>query len=256
MAEAHFHALRVADIRREAEDAVSVAFDVPQALADKFRFIPGQYVTLRRDIDGEDVRRAYSICSTPAENELRIAAKRMIHGKMSNLINDILKPGDAVDVLEPAGRFSMPDDAPATAHFVGIAGGSGITPFHSIIRSALADRRECRFTLIYGNRSRRSIIFRDSLDQLIEQYPGRFTLHYVLSDEPGDSELLSGLLDEAKCSALIDAYIDPLDVTCFFVCGPTPMVKAARAALIGHEVPPAKMRFELFGTPGRPQAAP
>jgi len=248
MAVAEFYPLKVQDIRKECEDAVSIAFDVPDTLAEKFAFIPGQYLSLKKDLNGEDIRRAYSICSTPDDGELRVAVKRMVEGVFSNYVNDQLKSGDVLEVLPPVGRFHVPLDPDQAKIYVGIAGGSGITPFHSIIRTVLQKQPMSQFTLFYGNRTKATSLFRDSLEGLKRRYEDRFQLFHIYSEQHSDDELLSGLLDQEKCASLFEAFVDMPKVDYFLMCGPTPMIKAARSALKVYDIAPERQKFELFGT--------
>lgn len=253
MAAPEFYPLIVCDVRAECEDAVSVAFDVPEALADVFTFIPGQYLTLKMDLNGEDIRRAYSICSTVDEGELRVSVKRMVEGVFSNHANDTIKPGDVIEVLPPVGRFHVPLEPEHARTYVGFAGGSGITPFHSIIRSVLKIEPQSRFILFYGNRTKDTCLFFDSLADVQQRYAERFELFHIYSEAPGEEPLFSGLLDQEKCAALIEAFVDVTEVDDFLMCGPTPMIKAARAALKVYNIAPERQKFELFGTQAAPK---
>jgi ring-1,2-phenylacetyl-CoA epoxidase subunit PaaE len=242
-----FHRLEVADIRRETDEAVSVAFAVPEELKQNFRFIQGQYLTLRATVKGEDLRRPYSVCLAPEEGELRICVKKLHGGRFSSFVNDQLKIGDGLDVMAPLGRFHAPDEPGAARHHVGIAGGSGITPVMSNLRAVLAREPASRFTLFYGNRNARNIIFRDQLADLKDRHMGRLRIFHVLSDETTDNALFGGLMDEAKIRELATRLIDVADVDWFFVCGPGPMMDAAAAALASLGVPDSRVRIESFG---------
>ncbi len=252
----HFHALRVADIIAETEDANSLRFDVPGDLADLFRFRAGQHLTLKADIGGEDVRRNYSLCVAPHESELKVTVKRIAGGVFSNWVGDHLKAGDMVEVLPPHGSFTydFSPDAPPR-HYVAFAGGSGITPIMSLIRTALSVEPKARFTLFYGNRDSSSVIFLDGLSDLKDRYMGRFELFHFLSDEAGDVELFNGMLDRETCDAVIEDLLrDPKAIEAFFICGPGPMMDAAEAALQAAGVDQQKIKIERF-TAGRPSAA-
>jgi len=240
-----FHALPVASVERETRDAIAVTFDVPAQLRDLFRFEPGQHLTLRTDIGGEDVRRSYSICA-PADGPLRIAVKRTPGGLFSMWANDALRAGTTLDVMPPMGHFSVSADPAATRHYLGVAAGSGITPLLSIVTTALVKEPHSKFTLIYGNRASSTVMFRDELAALKDRYLGRFNLVHVLSREPQDIELLHGRIDRTKADALFTQWVPVDDVDYAFVCGPEGMMDAVRASLIAHGLPPERVRIERF----------
>lgn len=250
-----FHRLRVADVRRETDEATSIAFEVPPDLAGEYAFVPGQYLTLKATIDGHELRRPYSICSGLGEGELRVAVKQIPDGRFSSFANAVLRQGDTIEVLPPQGRFCIDFDPAARRHYVGLAGGSGITPFMSIIKSVLKAEPKSEFTLFYGNRTVNGIIFHDELEDLKDRYLGRLRLFHVLSDEIPNVPLFGGLMTEEKVTALLQSLIDVDDVDCFLLCGPGPMTEGARHALATLGVPEEKVKFELFGTPP-PQAGP
>ena len=240
-----FHALPVASVERETRDAIAVTFDVPAQLRDLFRFEPGQHLTLRTDIGGEDVRRSYSICA-PADGPLRIAVKRTPGGLFSMWANDALRAGTTLDVMPPMGHFSVSADPAATRHYLGVAAGSGITPLLSIVTTALVKEPHSKFTLIYGNRASSTVMFRDELAALKDRYLGRFNLVHVLSREPQDIELLHGRIDRTKADALFTQWVPVDDVDYAFICGPEGMMDAVRASLIAHGLPPERVRIERF----------
>jgi len=240
-----FHPLPVASVERETRDAIAVTFDVPDALRELFRFEPGQHLTLRTDIDGEDVRRSYSICA-PAGGPLRIAVKRTPGGLFSMWANDALSAGVAIDVMPPMGHFSIRADPSAARHYLGVAAGSGITPLLSIVATALVTEPRSKFTLVYGNRASATVMFRDELAALKDRYLDRFNLVHVLSREPQDIDLLHGRIDRAKADALFERWIPLDDVDYAFVCGPEGMMDAVRASLIAHGMPAERIRIERF----------
>ncbi len=251
----HFHALRVAEIVRETDEAYSIRFEVPEAMRSAFAFKAGQHLTLRADIGDEEVRRNYSLCVAPDAGEWLVTVKRIAGGVFSNWVGDELKPGDMIDVMPPHGSFTTDFDAGAARRYVGFAGGSGITPVISLIRTALSAEPKSRFTLFYGNRDAESIIFLEALAALKDRYMGRFELYHFLSDEAGDVELFNGMLDRATCDAAIEALVeDPGDVDAWFICGPGPMMDAAEATLVDHGVARDRIHIERF-TAGRPSAA-
>ena len=251
----HFHALKVAAVIAETEDANSILFELPDALAEAFAFKAGQHVTLRADIDGEDVRRNYSLCVAPHEGKLQVTVKRIQGGVFSNWVGDHLKSGDLLDVMAPHGSFTRPFDAQAGRHYVGIAGGSGITPIISLIRTALSVEDDSRFTLFYGNRDSGSVIFLEALAALKDRYLGRFELYHFLSHEAGDVDMFNGMLDRETVDEAIDTLIrDPQPIDDWFICGPGPMMDAAEEALKARDVAAEKIHIERF-TAGRPSAA-
>ncbi len=251
----HFHALTVAEIVPETDEANSLRFVVPNELTDAFRFKAGQHLTLRADIGGEEVRRNYSLCTAPADGDLMVTVKRIAGGVFSNWVGDHLQPGDTIDVMTPHGSFTTDFAAGAERHYVAFAGGSGITPILSLIRTALSEEPNSRFTLFYGNRDSSSVIFLDALADLKDRYMGRFELYHFLSDEAGDVALFNGMLDRPTCDAAIDALVsDPAAVAAWFICGPGPMMDAAEAAVLERGVASDRVHIERF-TAGRPSAA-
>lgn len=241
-----FHRLTVCDVRRETEDTVSIAFAVPEDLASEYRFLPGQYLTLKAELGGEDVRRTYSICSSKAEGELRVAVKRVDGGVFSSYANQNIKPGDAIEVMTPDGRFTVSPDSAEARAYVAFAAGSGITPVMSMIKSVLAAEPESNFTLFYGNRSTGSIIFRDALEDLKNRYHDRFTLVHVFSREFQEAPLFNGRLDTERAGQLLDALVELDDVDRFLICGPGSMIADVTAALEARSVPKDRIGFEMF----------
>jgi ring-1,2-phenylacetyl-CoA epoxidase subunit PaaE len=240
-----FHPLPVAKVERETRDAIAITFDVPEKIRELFRFEPGQHVTLRTDIGGEDVRRSYSICA-PLGGPLRIAVKRTPGGVFSTWANDKLAAGAALDVMPPMGHFNVAADAAAARHYLGVAAGSGITPLLSIVATALVTEPRSRFTLIYGNRASATVMFRDELAALKDRYLERFNLVHVLSREPQDIELLHGRIDRAKADALFERWVPIGDVDYAFICGPEGMMDTVRTSLIAHGMPAERIRIERF----------
>jgi ring-1,2-phenylacetyl-CoA epoxidase subunit PaaE len=251
---AAFHTLTIEGVTRETADAVALSFAVPEDLRAAFAFKPGQHLTLRADINGEDVRRNYSICVAPSEGTLRVAIKAIEGGVFSNWAACNIKPGDAIEALPPHGSFTIDFDPARVAHYVGFAGGSGITPILSILKSALDTEPQSRFTLFYGNRDSASVIFLEELAELKNRYMGRFQLFHFLAEEEEDIALFNGRLDAEKCREIIDTMINPNSIRDFFICGPGPMMDAAEAALQARGVTAAKIHIERF-TAGRPSAA-
>ena len=251
----HFYPLKVAEIVPETAEANSIRFEVPADLRDTFAFRAGQHLTLRATIDGEEVRRNYSLCTAPDEQDWMVTVKRIAGGTFSNWVGDHLRAGDTIDVMPPHGSFTCPFDPQTKRHYVGIAGGSGITPVMSLIRTALKTEPDSRFTLFYGNRDSNSIIFLDALAGLKDRYLGRFELYHFLDQEEGDIELFNGMLDRARCEAAIAALVDsPAEVDAWFICGPGPMMDAAEGALLDRGIDRDRIHIERF-TAGRPSAA-
>jgi ring-1,2-phenylacetyl-CoA epoxidase subunit PaaE len=249
-----FHSLEIVDRRQETPDSVSLAFAVTHDLHEEFVFQPGQYLTLRATINSEEYRRNYSICSGLDEGELRIAVKRAEGGTFSRFANELLRPGERVDVAAPEGRFTA--EIGANRHLAFFAAGSGITPVISIIRSALAANREARATLVYGNRTMNSIMFRGALEELKDRYLGRLAVLHVLSRESQDLDILSGRVDGEKMGLFARTIVPPREVYAYYLCGPLGMIENARAALIAAGVEPPRIKAELFSTDGAPRAAP
>jgi ring-1,2-phenylacetyl-CoA epoxidase subunit PaaE len=249
-----FHRLTVSDVRRETPEAVSIAFNVPPNLAGAYRFNPGQHVTLRTEVDGNEVRRSYSICTTPDDHELRIAVKKVEGGVFSTLANEKIKAGDAIDVMTPQGRFGVALDPNAERHYLAVAAGSGITPVMSIIRAVLTHERKSRVTLIYGNRSTQNIIFREQLEDLKDRFLSRFTVHHILSREAQEIALLDGRIDADKLAALLRT-LPTGDIDAAFLCGPGGLIEEGRAALTDYGVPAERIHVEHFSTDGTPVQA-
>ncbi|AMW15155.1 phenylacetic acid degradation protein [Streptomyces qaidamensis] len=238
-----FHPLRVAAVQPLCEDAAAVSFDIPAELAEEFTFAPGQSLTLRRDIDGRDERRSYSICA-PAGTAPRIGVRVVPGGLFSSWLVRDVRPGDTVQVMAPTGAFTP--DLTTHGHHVLIAAGSGITPMVSIAESVLAADSRSRVTLLYGNRRTGTVMFADELADLKDLYPTRFQLAHVLSREPREAEVLSGRLDAERLSALVDALVDVESADHWWLCGPHGMVRAAQEVLTGLGVPADRVHQELF----------
>ncbi|MGH6890276.1 MAG: 2Fe-2S iron-sulfur cluster-binding protein [Rhizomicrobium sp.] len=243
-----FHPLRIAEVRRETADAVSVRFEIPADLKDTFKFQAGQHLTLRRGIGGEDVRRNYSVCVAPSENEIRIAIKQMPAGMFSAWANTALREGETIEVLPPMGRFVIPEGCGASPFYVALAGGSGITPVISILKTVLETKPQSRFTLLYGNRDSASIMFLEELAALKNRYLERLEVYHFLEYEAEEIELFNGRLDRAKCDDVLSTLVDPAAADAFFICGPGPMMDAAEAALVARGVPGARIYIERFTT--------
>jgi ring-1,2-phenylacetyl-CoA epoxidase subunit PaaE len=251
---AGFHRLRIAEVIAETADARSIRFEVPPELAETYRFRPGQHLTLRAEIGGEDVRRNYSLCVAPQEGELKVTVKRIAGGLFSNWANDVLKPGDSLDVMPPHGSFTHDFRPDARNHYVAFAGGSGITPVISLLKTAMIEEPGSRFTLFYGNRDSQSVIFLDSLARLKNRYMDRLEVHHFLAEESEDIELFNGMLDRGKCGEILTSLVDPSTVDAFFICGPGPMMDAAEEALCAGGIAHERIHLERFTADRPPEA--
>jgi ring-1,2-phenylacetyl-CoA epoxidase subunit PaaE len=253
----HFHALTVADVRPETRDAVVVTFAVPPALRAAFRYREGQYLALRTRIDGEDVRRAYSICAAVQDDCLRVAIKRAPGGLFSNWANDNLRPGSVIDVMPPAGTFNVTLAPDHRRHYLAFAAGSGITPVLAIVKTTLIAEPHSSFTLFYGNRASSSVMFKEELAALKDQYLARLRLTYVLSREPQDIDLFHGRIDRTRCERLFAGWVDLDGIDTVFICGPQAMTADVMAALAARGFPQDAVKTELFApaAPARPHVA-
>ena len=229
-----FHRLAVNDLRRESADAVSMTFAIPEALADDYHFAPGQYLTLRTTMDGEEVRRSYSICSGPDDGELRIAVKKVDGGAFSSWAADELKAGDELDVMTPTGRFGVAAAPEEARTYVGFAAGSGITPILSIVKGVLAREPDSRFFLFYGNRSTSGMLFREALEELKDRFMQRLSVFHVISGEEQDIPILHGRLDGEKVRVLLRSLVPASDVDHVFICGPDRHERGHRDDLPGY----------------------
>jgi ring-1,2-phenylacetyl-CoA epoxidase subunit PaaE len=249
---AQFHSLRVAEIVPETAEANSIRFEVPPELRDAFAFRAGQHLTLKAEIGGEEVRRNYSLCTAPEAGDWMVTVKRIAGGVFSNWVGDHLKPGDTIDVMPPHGSFTTEFNATASRHLIGIAGGSGITPVMSLVRTLLQSEPNSQFTLFYGNRDSGSIIFLEELARLKDRYLDRFELYHFLAEEEGEIGLFNGMLDRERCDEAIENLIgSPERVYGWFICGPGPMMDAAEAALVDRGVGRDRIHIERF-TADRP----
>ena len=242
----HFEKVRIKEVRRETDDCVSVLLDVPDNLKERFAYLPGQHITLRTTINNEDVRRSYSLCSSPLHNEWRIAVKKVDGGIFSEFANHILQPGDTVELMPPVGHFTLPYSN-ETKHYVCFAAGSGITPVLSIIKTGLAKQLQSTFTLIYGNRNRQSIIFKEDIEVLKNKYMSRFQLIHILSREHTEAPLNEGRIDIEKCEQIFKSVVS-LNADEFFICGPEAMIFSIRDWLQLKGVDAKQIHFELFNT--------
>ena len=246
-----FHDLRVADVRKTIRDAVVVTLE-PPAGAD-FSFLPGQYLTFRRDFGGEEIRRSYSICAGLDDGVLQVGIKRVEGGAFSTWANADLRPGDVLQAMPPMGSFHVPLDPTAARHYLGFAGGSGITPVLSILKTVLAREPGSRVTLVYANRGVNQIMFREELEDLKNRHMGRLTLVHILESDAQDIDLFTGRIDAKKLDGLFAHWIDLDSVDWTLICGPEPMMLTIANALRARGVPDDRVKFELFASaqPGR-----
>jgi len=258
-----FHRLEIADVRPETPEAVSVAFVVPASLREAYRYAPGQYLTLRATLDGEEVRRSYSICSGLDDGELRIVIKRLEGGVFSSWANVALQAGDAIDVMTPMGRFGIADakDLRGAKTYVAFAAGSGITPVLSILKTVLARAPDSRFFLFYGNRTSESIIFREQLNDLKDRFVARFSVFHMLSREQQDLASLSGRLEPARIKILLPLLVPLVSIDQVFVCGPLAMIDGVETSLVDLGVARSVIQIERFtpapwGPATRPRPTP
>ncbi len=241
----HFHPLTIKEVRQETADCVSLLFDVPEALQSTYRFLPGQNLTLKTTLNGAEIRRSYSICSAPQERELRVAIKKVESGVFSGYANEQLKAGDTLEVMPPAGKFNSPLSASQTKRYLMIAAGSGITPILSLIKSILYTEPNSTITLVYGNRSRSSIIFFEELEQLKNKYMQRLNILHILSREKTDSPLQLGRIDNEKLMVL-DRLNGFENMDECFICGPEEMTLNSKAFLEKRGLAAKKIHLELF----------
>src|SRR5580692_9532968 len=251
-----FHRLAVNDLRRESADAVSLTFAIPQGLADDYSFAPGQYLTLRTMMEGEEVRRSYSICSGPDDGELRIAVKKVDGGAFSSWAADELKVGDELDVMTPTGRFGVAPAPNEARVYVGFAAGSGITPILSIVKGVLAREPKSQFFLFYGNRSTSGMMFLEALEELKDRFMQRLSLFHVISGEEQDIPILHGRLDGEKVRVLLRSLVPAASVDHVFICGPTGMSEDIEATCRDIGIADDRIHVERFvsGLGGKPRA--
>jgi ring-1,2-phenylacetyl-CoA epoxidase subunit PaaE len=250
-----FHPLRVADVERLTDDAVAVTFDVPEELAEDYRFVQGQHLTVRTDLAGDDVRRNYSICAPAGSGRLRIAVKRLEGGAFSAYALERLQPGDTLEVMTPTGRFFTELDPTARKHYCCVAAGSGITPLLSIVATTLDVEPHSRVTLLYANRTSRTVMFLEELEDLKDRFPDRLHLVHVLSREPQEVEMFSGRLDGERLRRMMETILPPDTVDEWFLCGPYEMVTQLRDTLTEAGVDRRHVHAELFHVGDTPPRA-
>lgn len=244
----HFHQLTISDIRQETPDCVSIAFNIPEGLKPVFKYIQGQNITIKTDLD--EARRSYSICTSPLEDEFRVAVKRVPNGVFSTYVTERLKKGDLLDVMAPTGTFFTEVSATNKKEYVFFAAGSGITPVISIIKTILLTEKESSVTLVYGNKNTSSIIFKEAIEALKDKHLQRFRVFHILSRERTEADFNYGRIDVSKCH-FISKLINLEKVDDFFICGPEEMIFTIKEFLEGWGIASNKIHFELFTTPTR-----
>ncbi|AEH01456.1 2Fe-2S iron-sulfur cluster-binding protein [Lacinutrix sp. 5H-3-7-4] len=245
---AQFYKLKIQDIYKETDDTSVVSFAVPDNLKNEFKFRQGQHLTLKADINGEDVRRSYSLCSGPNDNEWKVAVKQISGGKFSSYINNNLKAGDELEVMVPSGTFGVEVQPEASKNYLFFAAGSGITPVLSMLKAHLSAEPNATCKLFYVNKTAKSIIFKEALEQLRNTYFGRLEIYYFLTKERRDIELFNGRFDDEKMQVLTKTFIDIPDTSEVFLCGPEKMVHFVSDYLVNAGLPKELVHFELFVT--------
>ncbi|MBQ0767657.1 MAG: phenylacetate-CoA oxygenase/reductase subunit PaaK [Bizionia sp.] len=243
---ADFYNIKVADIYKETKDTVVITFDIPEDLKETFKFKQGQHLTLRKEINGEDIRRNYSLCSSPLDNQWKVAVKTIRSGVFSNYAFNTLKQGDELQIMPPHGEFYVDCDATTAKNYIAFAAGSGITPMLSIIKTHLESEPNSTFKLFYLNRTVKSIIFKEEIEQLKNEYFGRFQVFYFLTKEQRDIPFLNGRFDKEKLAVLTKTFIDVPDTDHAFICGPQDMIFLIRDELVAAGLSKEKIHYELF----------
>ncbi len=249
----HFHKLAIKEIKKETQDCVSVLFDIPEQLKKQFQFKQGQSLTMRAIVNGEELRRTYSLCSSPTDNEWKVAVKKVDGGLFSVYVNEQLKKGDVLEVMEPVGKFYTQLDPSNKKNYLALAAGSGITPVLSIIKTTLATEPQSNFTLVYGNRTRSSIMFFEELEGLKNKFINRFNFINILSRERTEATLNFGKINSEKLTEL-NKLIDFAAIDETFLCGPEEMIFCVKEFLEARGVNENKIHFELF-TSSNPKKA-
>ena len=240
-----FKALKVAEVRKETASAVSILFEVPSDLKESFNFIPGQYVTVKLEIEGKEIRRSYSICSAPYENELRVAVKAVENGVFSNYAFNTLEEGDVLEVSPPEGKFNLVSATSHQRNYLAFVAGSGITPVISMVKDVLFKELHSTFVLVYGNKSSEDVIFKNEIEQLQEKYPNRFKVQWVYSQKL-TSDAILGRIDKNLANSLLKNNFKGTDFYGFYLCGPEAMIDTVTDAIKENEHPASKIHFELF----------
>lgn len=245
---AKFHPIKVRDVYKETKDCSVISFDIPEDIQNDFRFTHGQHLTIKATIDGTEVRRNYSLCTSPIDNEWKVAVKKINGGLFSSYVSDTLKKGDVLEVMPPSGIFNTPVESGKAKNYIVFAAGSGITPILSIIKTHLALEPESTFKLFYLNRSVKSIIFKEEIEQLKNKYFGRFEIFHFLTKERRNVELFNGRFTKEKLDIITKRLMDVSEVDECFICGPEAMIFLIRDELAAAGLPKDKIHFELFNT--------
>ena len=240
-----FHSLNVKEIKKETSDTVSISFDVPAELKNVYKFTPGQYLTLKLEVNNEECRRSYSICSS-SDEDITVAVKKVENGVVSTYLNEVLKVNDKIDVMTPDGNFTLQPDQTNKRKFVGFAAGSGITPIMSMIKQLKMDEVESSFTLFYSNKTDNDVIFKDTLEELAGD---KLKVNYIYSRQKINNPLFEGRISKSKATELIKSDLSCLNADAFYLCGPEEMIFNVKAALEEFGVLDTKIKFELFTTP-------
>jgi ring-1,2-phenylacetyl-CoA epoxidase subunit PaaE len=245
-----FHTLTITDIKKETKDTVSIAFDIPFDLKSDYQFQSGQYLTLRAIVEGEDIRRSYSLCSAPFENEWRVAVKSVTNGKFSNFANNELKKGQQIEVMTPTGHFKVEPNQANKKSYVLFASGSGVTPIISIAKTILQEEPDSDVTFFYGNKGITSIIFREEIEALKNKYMSNLRVVHILSRESLGNAIQKGRIDTKKLEELYTAFLQHTKIDDVFVCGPEDMIHAVKDCFLNHGLSEKQIHFELFTTAG------
>ncbi len=243
-----FYKLQIKEVKHETPNAISIAFTIPAELKSAYQFIAGQYVNLKLTLDGEEIRRAYSVCSSPNSGELRIAIKSVKHGHFSKFANENLKVGDLLEVAQPEGKFTFEPHADRLKNYAGFVAGSGITPVMAIVKSVLEDEPKSTFVLVYGNKTPEDTIFYSELHELQLRYVGRFFVHYVFSQAKA-ADALFGRIDKSAVNFVLNNKHPEKEFDKFYLCGPEEMINLVSDVLKEHHVVEKNIKFELFSTP-------
>jgi ring-1,2-phenylacetyl-CoA epoxidase subunit PaaE len=246
-----FHSLTVKEVTRETADCVSIAFQIPANLSSEFSYLQGQYITFKLNIGGQEIRRSYSVCSSPlTDADLRVAVKKVKEGKGSTFLNDHVKAGDVLEVMTPMGNFNTPMNAAHKKEYILFAGGSGITPMLSIIKSVLKAEPQSTIQLFYGNENEASIIFKEQLTNIAQSSSGKLKIHHILNQADAPvSAIYQGIMTAEKVAALMNEFVKTNTNTEFFICGPTPMMQNVEQTLQKLNVPKAQVHLEYFTAP-------
>lgn len=240
-----FHTLKISEIKKETKDSFSILFNIPAELIDIYKFIPGQYISIKTTLEGKEIRRSYSICSSPESKELRVAIKEVKNGLFSNYAAKELKAGDFLDIAPPEGKFILQTATSHQKNYIAFTAGSGITPVMSMIKSVLFKETHSSFVLVYGNKSEEDTMFKSEIDLLQERYPDRFFVQHLFSRKILDKAIL-GRIDKSNVNLILKDKFKNLSFDGFYLCGPEAMIDVVSETLKENEIPLSKIHFELF----------